>query len=216
MPPVTAIPGRWPLIASPAFRAMSKPRDTYAEALHAPGSERMWAAARRPCLVALIQGIAISMAATESVALPVVASVTAYWAPAVLVQVLAALVLIRSGPTFASGSQAGSARRVPLARALDLFFLGHAPWSLWLLLSAGVVIVAPSVSMLRWIVMAGMIVPAAVTARIVAAFSQVVLGCTRRESVRRTILHQGLTLGVLVVYIAITTQLWPRVVALLP
>jgi hypothetical protein len=186
---------------------MSRPRDTYAEALHAPGDESVWAAARRPCLVALIQGVAISMAATESVALPVVASVTAYWAPAVLVQVVAALVLIHSGPR--------PARHVPLARALDLFFLGHAPWSLWLLLSAGVMVLAPSVSMLRWIVMAGMIVPAAATARIVAAFSQVVLGCTRRESVRRTILHQALTLGVLVVYIAITTQLWTRAVALL-
>jgi hypothetical protein len=215
MPPATAIPGRWPLIASPAFRAISKPRETYAEALHAPGAESVWAAARRPCLVAVIQGVAISMAATESVALPVVASVTAYWAPAVLVQVVAALVLIQSGPAIARSGETSPVRRLPVAGALDLFFLGHAPWSLWLLLSAGVMVFAPSVSMLRWIVMVGMIVPAAATARIVAAFSQVVLGYTRRESVRRTILHQALTLGLLVVYIATSTQLWTRAMALL-
>jgi hypothetical protein len=192
-------------LVTPELDVLVSPARAYREYVRRAAPAGFAAALGRPLLVALVQGVAISMAATQSVAAPLVASVTAYWSISVLVQLLAALVLIR--PAVARGS-------LPVTRALDLFFLGHAPWSLWLLLSAGVMAFAPSVWWLRWIALAGMIVPVVLTARIVAAFGEVVLGYTRRDSIRRTIVHQGLTVGLFVVYIATGIQLWPRVAGL--
>ncbi len=181
---------------------MISPARAYARYVRADGDNSLLTGARRPLFVALVQGVAISMAATESVAAPVVASATACWAVAVAVQVGAALLLIRTAP----------APRVGANGALDLFFLGHAPWSLWLLVSAGGMVLASSVGLLRWLALATMIVPAALTPRIVAAFDQAVLGSTRRAAVRRTILHQGLIWTTLFVYIAGGIALWPRVI----
>lgn len=192
-------------LVTPELDVLVSPVRAYREHVRRAAPAGLAAALERPLLVALVQGVAISMAATQSVAAPLVASVTAYWSIAVLVQFVAALVLIR--PAFARGS-------VPVTQALDLFFLGHAPWSLWLLFSAGVMAFAPSAWWLRWIALAGMIVPAVLTARIVAAFGEVVLGYTRRESVRHTMVHQAVTVGLFVVYLATGTQLWPRVAGL--
>lgn len=188
---------------SPELQVLLSPARAYREYARGAAPAGLSVALRRPLLVALIQGVAISMTATGSVALPLAASVTAYWSAAVMIQVIAALSFILSGPI-----------RVPLPRALDLFFLGHGPWSLWLLLFAGVMTFAPAAGWLRWIALAGLVLPAVLTARIVAAFGEVVLGCTRRESVRRTVLHQALTVGVFVIYIAVSIQLWPRMAGL--
>ncbi len=181
---------------------MISPARAYARYARLDGGNSLWTGARRPLFVALLQGVAISMAATESVAVPVVASVTACWAIAVAVQAVAALLLIRSAP----------APRVGVNGALDLFFLGHAPWSLWLLVSAASMVLASSIGLLRWVALATMIVPAALTPRIVAAFDEAVLGSTRRAAVRRAILHQGLIWTTLFVYIAAGIGLWPRVI----
>lgn len=194
--------GSWELTASDALRVLVRPHETYAAAVHARRSDSLWTAVRRPLFVALIQGVAISMVATHSVAAPLVVSVAASWAILVAAQVAGALLLIRSA----------AAPRVGASGALDLFFLGHAPWSLWLLVSAGVMTVASTLTILRWLAIVSMIVPAALTSRIVAAFDEAVLGSSRRSAVRRTMLHQGLMWAALVLYIAASIQLWPRAI----
>lgn len=203
-------------LVSPDLRVMLWPSRAYAEYVRdaTPGAS-LWTAARRPLFVALIQGMAISMAATHTVAAPVLASVTMCWATAVILQFVAALILIRTGPAFARGPGAGGyASHVTTARAIDLFFLGHAPWSLWLIVSAGTITLASSLPVLRWVSIAGMIVSAAVTPRIVAAFDEAVLGSSRPKAIRRAALHQGFTWTALFVYIAAGVQLWPRMVGL--
>ena len=180
---------------------MISPSSAYDEYMRAAAPGGAWTAVRRPLFVAVLQGAAIAMAATHTIAAPVFASVTLCWSAAVLVQLAGAIALIRSG----------SAPRVGTARAIDLLFVGHAPWSLWLLGAAGVRTFAPSIPFLRWSSLAAMIVAAALTARIVAAFAEFVLGADQRQAVRRTVLHQTITLGTLIAFIAIAIQLWPRV-----
>ena len=93
---------------------MISPGRAYARYARPDGGNGLWTAARRPLFVALVQGVTISMAATETVAAPVVASVTACWAVAVAVQVIAALLLIRTAPANHIGTC--SARRCVLCR----------------------------------------------------------------------------------------------------
>lgn len=93
------------------------PRRTYAGLACGERPGGVLVALRRPALVALIQGAAITIAATGTIAAPVVASVTVYWSIAVILQVAGAIALIRSAPP----------PRPALARAIDLLFLGHAP-----------------------------------------------------------------------------------------
>jgi hypothetical protein len=191
---------------SPEIHVMLAPRRAYAEYAPAHTGRGVWVAVRRPLFVALIQGVAVSMAATRSVAAPVVASVALCWTTALIVQLIAALVLISSTPR----------RDISIACALDLLFLGHAPWSLWLLAAAGALTWGPSASGIPRLAIAAMVVPAALTARIVAAFAETVLRTSPQTAIRRAILHQGLTWAALVAFIATAIQLWPRLIGMLP
>lgn len=178
---------------------MRRPAQAYAEYARSRTHHAPWSALRRIAFVALIQGVAIAMAATQTVAAPVVASLAACWSAALAVQLLAAVILIRSART----------RTIPVSGALDLFYLGHAPWSLWLLTCAAAF--TWLLPYFTWIVLLTMVVPVALTARIVIAFAQHVLGLSRREALRRTMLHQvGIWLA-LIGCLAAAVALWPRI-----
>ena len=155
--------------------------------------------------IALMQGVTMAMMATHSVAAPVVASLTICWTATLLVQLFAAFILITSAPH----------RPVGLTRALHLFFLGHAPWTLWLLLCGAALTWASEISGMPWTAVLSMIVPGIATARIVTAFGEYVLGLTRRQAIRRTLVHQGFIAATLIAFIATAVQLWPRIIGAL-
>lgn len=187
---------------SPEIRVVLAPARAYA--LYAPAHIRSgpWIAIRRPLFVALIQGVAISMIATRTVAAPVVISLTICWMAVVLIQVVAALIVIGSS----------SRRGVPRSRAIDLFFVGHAPWSLWILAVAAVFTWLTHVSLT--LVLLSALAPAALTARTIRAFAESVLGAPRSEAIRRTVLHQSFIWTVAIVLIGAAVALWQRVLAL--
>src|SRR5260370_2794711 len=88
-----------------------------------PGSVTGWATLRRPLLVTAVLGVSAAMGGTGHVTPALVLSTTLCWSFVVALQAAIALALV-----------AGPARRtVGLARAIDLYFAGHAPWSLWML-----------------------------------------------------------------------------------
>lgn len=187
---------------TPELQVTLSPSATYARCVRDAGGG-LWVAARRPLFVVLIQGVAIAMAATQSVGAPLVASVAVCWSATVLVQLLAAAILIASSRR----------RTVPFSTALDLFFLGHAPWSLWLLACAAALTwLLPYFS---WILLLTMAVPTLLTARIVYAFAQQVLGSSRSEALRRTVVHQLAVWALLLGYLATAVALWPRLVGFL-
>jgi hypothetical protein len=77
-----------------------------------------------------------------------------------------------------------------MARAIDLWFVGHFPFSFWLLMLP----IATSSSLLPPLEMIGLtlIVPAVWTAFIVSAFCRTVLGMTREAARWRAAIHLGL------------------------
>lgn len=181
---------------------MLSPARAYAAYAPAHTGSGLWIAIRRPLFVALILGVTIAMTATHTVAAPVVVSLTICWSVAVVIQLVTALLVV--GPS--------SRRTVPMSRALDLFFLGHAPWSLWLLVIGGMSTWTPDLVGLLLVVLT-MLVPAVLTTRIVAAFSAVVLGASDRVAMSRAWLHHAITWMAILLLLSAAVALWPRVIA---
>lgn len=156
-------------------------------------------AMRRPALVALVIGASIAMAATREAPAALLVSTTLSWSMVVVFQVIIALAMIRP----ARGT-------VGIARALDLFFASHAPWSLWML---AVVAWAPMPGgrPLTPVLIAA-IVPLALTFRAITAHFQFVLGLDPRAALRRAILHQAITWILLLGGYGMTVAPIPRLV----
>jgi hypothetical protein len=155
---------------------------------------------RRPLLVGLVLGVSAAMGATGRVTPALLLSTTLCWSFVVVLQAAIALALI-----------AGPARRtVGIARALDLFFAGHAPWSLWML---AVVAWAPSpVGRPFTPVLIAALIPLVLTPRIVSAFFREVLEMDPRHAVSRAAAHQAVTWLTFVILYGTAVQLVPRVI----
>jgi hypothetical protein len=156
-------------------------------------------ALRRPLLAAVVLGTSMAMSSTRHVTPALVFSTTLLLSVVVIGQVLIALALIR-----------GTApRTIGLARACDLFFASHAPWSLWLLAAA---LWVPSPMGLPaaplWL---AALVPIVLTPRIIAAYFREVHGLDRRGARVRAIAHQALTWGLFVTLFGAAVAISPRV-----
>lgn len=182
----------------------SAPRRSLAGALCPPCATAL-IALRRPALVAVILGAAMAIGATGHVTLSLWASTTACWSFATAIQLAVALAVIGV-----------PARRVTgVARGLDLFFAGHAPWSLWLLAFAAWTVVVPPLEQLHFSRYTNLtaLIPLAWTARLVYAFHVQVLRCAPWTALRRTLLHQALTWGITILLVIRTVV--PRAAGIL-
>jgi hypothetical protein len=151
-----------------------------------------------PGLLALLLGIVAPIAATGRITLSLLLSGMIYWSFVPVVQFATGTVLIRSAAD----------RPVDLPRGVELLFAAHGPWSMWL-------IAAAAMMMFTWNqieVLATALVPMALTARMLSAFGREVLGLSHRSATRRMMIHQALTWVVIVVYVELTTQLFPRII----
>lgn len=136
-----------------------------------------WRALRRPAMVLLMISVLAPIMAVQRVTIALVATAALSWCFVLAIQTLVAVGVIASAP----------ARRVPLAAALDLWFAGHLPYSLWMLVAFGVMAESQS-GPLRLFVSAA-VVPAVWTAIIVASFCRTVLGTTAFGACWRTAVH---------------------------
>lgn len=174
------------------------PRATYAALARLPSPGHGVTAFRRPLLVAAVLGASFAIAATRHVTPALVLSTTVCWSFVVALQIAIALTLI-AGP---------SRRTVGPARALDLFFASHAPWSLWILAAAAW---APSPLGRPMTPLATAILPAVLTPRMIAAFFREVLELDARHAIVRTTAHQAITWGLLIALYGWSVALWPRI-----
>jgi hypothetical protein len=187
---------------SPELRVMFGPSAAYAALAIEPAGGR-WVAVRRPALVALITGTAFAILSTGRITISLAVSCAVCWSFVPALQLATAAAIMRP-------AQRGS---LSTAQRLDLWFMGHAPWSLWMLLAvAGL---TWSASVRQWMVIASVIVPVVWTAAIAIAFCRTVLGDTRGGARRRVALHQALTWTLVIAYIALASQVWPRFLALI-
>jgi hypothetical protein len=184
---------------TPELRLMVAPARTYARLARQPSPVGPLTALRRPLLAALALGLSMSIAATRHVTAPLAFDTTLAWMPVVAVQVGIALLLI-----------ARPARRtVGVARGLDLFFVGHAPWSLFLLALAALPapLGRPLVPPL-WLAL----VPLAMTVRAIAAFFREVLQFGSRRAAAWTMVHQAITWSTFAALYGSAVALQPRIV----
>ena len=184
---------------SPEIALIVAPDRTYAALTARPTRLGFVRALRRPLLVAAVLGTSMALSTTRHVTPALVSSTTAILCVIVIGQILIALSVMPGTRVQAIGR----------ARALDLFFASHAPWSLWLL-AASAWGPSPPVRSAAPVWLAAL-VPLVLTPRIIAAYFRQVHELDRRRSAVRTILHQILTWGLFLALFGAAVAIWPRI-----
>ena len=147
-----------------------------------------WAGVLQRCAVGvLVLGTVISLVSTGSPTLQTVASAASYWLIVPLIQLALAMLLVITAPE----------RRVSTARAVELMWVGHLPWTLWLLAVAIVLTLHAGVTP---VMAAAALIAAAWRGVIVSALCREVLGSSPRGAVIRAVLHQFAVLGIIGIY----------------
>lgn len=187
---------------SPELGLIASPQATYAALVREPAGAAWLTAVRRPLLAIAVIGVSIAISATGRATPALVASTTLTWSYIVVLQLAVALPIVMR-----------ARRTIGVARALDLFFAGHAPWSLFALAAAAW---APSpFGRPFWPLAVSAIVPALLTPRIIVAFCGEVLGMSRRSALRTTAIHQAMTWTLFVAMVWLSSSLTPRLLELL-
>ena len=160
-----------------------------------------WRMLRRPLVVALVIGIAVPIMAVQRVTLGLLVSSTISFGFMVAIQMAVGAALIATVPS----------KRLSMVRALDLWFAGHAPYSIWLLTVAAVFAASPWASLDGLIVLAA--VPAVWTAFIVSAYCRNVLGTSRAGGRWRAALHFVVIWTIAFELIALSAGGWFQITA---
>jgi hypothetical protein len=191
---------------SPEIAVMFSPTDAYRRFAERPARADHFAIGlRRPAFVALLIGSAIAMTATNRTTVGLVVSVGLCWSFVVALQTVAAAAVIAAAPD----------RVVSAARALDLFFLSHGPWSLWLLLVAAWAGMTADPTAIQPVALASAPVPAVWTAILVRAFCRTVLRASPHGALRITFVYQAMIWTFAAAYISVVVQVWPRLLGIL-
>jgi hypothetical protein len=172
------------------------PAATYAVLLAQPPVP-LW---RRLGMILLVIAVAISIMAVQRVTIGYVAVTAISWSFVLLIQLLIALLLVMSVPS----------RPISVSRALDLWFAGHVPYSLWLLVISAVVANLESAAVEMVIVLS--LIPSLWTSAILSAFCRVVLGTSRRGAWLRAVLQFIVAWAIGLEYVALASGGWFQVV----
>ena len=177
------------------------PSRVYAQLLSAETPPSWLRTLGRPVLFAVLVGVSIAIAAAGYVSPGLLLSTTCSWSWVMAPQLLFAVGMTRPLPHDGS---------ISAARAFELWFAGHVPWTLWVLMLAPLLRIVPDTPAELLILSA--LVPMAWTAAIAAAFGRVVLRQSEREAWLRAALHQLVLLGVILSYVAWSAGGWFRLV----
>jgi hypothetical protein len=186
------------------MRVMVGPMGTYRRLLGGALADRWWMVLRRPALMALIIGGFITLSNGGELFPTLLLGTAVAWGWVPLLQLLLAAPLI------------ALARRrvVRLAPALDLFFVNHGPWSLWMLAVTLVMMgrLPHGLVSLHQVlpILVSAAVPALWTCGIIFAFCRTVLGLSAWRAVGWTVLYQALIWFAAYLFVgAVTFRMWP-------
>jgi hypothetical protein len=185
-------------LPSNELRVALAPTATY-DRLLANEPVRGWRILRRPAWVLLVIAMMVPIAAVQRVTIGLVATAALSWSFVLLIQTLVAIALIASAPQ----------RRVDVPTALDLWFAGYLPYSLWTLVALAWLTTSYAASI--EVVIASAIVPAIWTMFLVSAFCRTVLLTTSAGARWRTAAHFVAIWGVTLSYIAWVAGGWFQV-----
>ena len=183
------------------FHVALAPGASYARMVAARRDGTWRDALERPALYALLVGTCVAIAATGQASLGLVASTTASWSWVVVVQLIIAVAMTRS---------ARALRKVSAARAFELWFAGHVPWTLWMLLLAPAIRAYPTLPVEE--VLCSMLAPIAWTFVIAVAFSKYVVGRSTATSWLLALTHQLTIIALVLSYVAWSAGGWFRLV----
>lgn len=192
---------------TPDLCLLLAPSETYRAIAGLPAgsaARTWWRALSRAAAAAALAGTTTAVAATGRISWALALSGAACWSFLAILQIVTAAAVI-----VPSNRGVG----FPPHRAIELFFFGHAAWSLWLLLAAAFLFAAPG-AIRHDIILLTALVPFIWTAVVVFAFFRHVLQLERRHAATRTAIHQALTFLVIILYVGWAVQLWPRVLGL--
>jgi hypothetical protein len=178
---------------STELRLALAPERIYRELLTRDMRATHWQILARPATVLLVIAVAIPMMALHRVTLRLVAATAILWSVAVAIEFVAAWCIVRSADS----------RQVSTAQAIDLWFAGHLPYSLWLLMLP-IVTSSRSASAALEVVGLTSVVPIVWTTYIVAAFCRTVLRTTPAAGRWRAGIHVGAVVIVVAALFAIS------------
>lgn len=168
---------------SPDLRVAFRPEQTYRE-LVSQASPPAWHALGRILLVLLVIAVGVTVAAVHRLTASLVLTTAVVWSPIVAIQVAIGAAIIGTV----------SQRRVGFVRALDLWFAGQLPYSLWIL-ALPVVAMIPAATP-HELIAASIVVPLVWTTLIVTAFCRVVLDLPPTAARRHAAFHLAMVCAI--------------------
>lgn len=200
---------RW----SAEARVLLRPASTYRELAHAESGRGLLIFCRKPLLFAFVLGCAVSALASGRFSVRLIADGAVSFA-FVPVFELAAFALVY----WIGLRRQQAARRVPFARAVDLFFTGNAPWLLWSVLIAAVSSTVPPRQFGPWIMplAASLAWPIVWAAHLDVHFFREVMGRSLRAAVTDAMWYRAIAWSAMTIYflgIAIWSEFVPQVAA---
>jgi len=191
---------RYTPLMSPDLRVMLFPSSAYRTLAPLAAGTTLHAALGRPLLVAIILGCAMAISATGRITIGLALSTILCWSFVPALQMLTGAWMLTRG----TGDPKTAAQ-------MDLWFMGHAPWSLWILVSAAMFTWSGETTRLEWFVVASALIPAVWTGIITRAFCRIVQQAPMRSAVRRAIAHQIVTVALVVAYLFAVARPWARI-----
>ena len=185
------------LNSSHELRVMLRPASTYRQLVGVSDESGIWLMLRRPVFVAFVVGSFTSFTVSGHLTLSLLLDGMVFWSFVPLVQ---AILMAGIVALFAR-------RRIPTSKAIDLFFMGHGPWLLWLLIVSGTCLFFPLKSFYLWPVEWGWVLPVSLFAAWI--WSSLTSFAFLREALEVSRLSAT---GLLVLY---TVLLWAIFIALL-
>ena len=191
--------------SSDELRVMFRPTQAYRRLAEEVDSSpaTLWRAIKRPVFAAFMIGAFTSFTTTGQLNALFIVDGMLFWSfvPVLQVLIMAGLVL-----SFAS-------HRVPTAKAIDLFFIGHGPWFLWLLTISACCLIIPAKQIVLWPAQSGWVMPASLL--LVWAWSNVTTFGFLRGALNLTVARAATTLliyvlllwGIIVSYLFVIESL---------
>ena len=155
---------------------------------------------RRPLFVALVIGSFVSITVSGHLTISLLFDGMVFWSFLPILQSI-----LMSGIVIIFGR-----RRIPTSKALDLFFMGHGPWLMWLLAMAATCLFFPVKQFYLWPIQWGWILPVSLLAAWIwssvtsFAFLRGVLEVSKLRAMALLVLYTVLLWGIVICSLVVT------------
>lgn len=176
---------------------------TYRQLSTAPDDGGVWVMIRRPLFVLLVVGSFVSITVSGHLTVSLLFDGMFFWSFVPILQVI-----LMAGIVIIFGRQ-----RIPTSNAMDLFFMGHGPWLLWLLAIAATCLFYPVKQFFLWPIQWGWVLPISLLAAWIwssvtsFAFLRGVLGLSKLRASALLVVYTLLLWGIIISFLVVTESI---------